>query len=485
MGYWLYSARPHQWFYDPQTDWLYEIEAHVLCYPCHNNQASRAALHRYDSSQYMYVDAVPLTAYRTMIYRTEKSILITGYSKQKQSLQLPSISLRDKLEALPPGHKWAVANAVISVDAPKFIAESIREGTCVAVSDGSYKDDHGTACWVIENGARTHRIYGPLNSPGHPKDHNAYRSELAGMYGITLIVGSITDVFEIQTGKIEMACNGLSALQKCVEPQLVITASIPHFDIIAAICKDISNSSVIWESCHVKGHQDNYIGPLDQWATLNVEMDWRAKKHWLDTNKDPAIQYKIEGEPWSVWFGEHKLCQNIGEEVEEATVGRRLKAYWSKKHFPDGKFDLIDWEVLEKAMKAAPLGNQRWISKHVLGQCGVDKWMKRWKKSNTSKCPRCVEPIEDTTHVWKCSHAEAQQIWQKGMENLQAWMRKKKTDPQLIKVLSESLTSWRKGKPVNTVESNTPGFNKVLQRQQEIGWGALLEGCPALGWVEV
>ena len=33
---------------------------------------------------------------------------------------------------------------------------------------------------------------------------------------------------------------------------------------------------------HVKGHQDNEAGPLDRWATLNVEMDKCAKEFRLE-----------------------------------------------------------------------------------------------------------------------------------------------------------------------------------------------------------
>ena len=44
---------------------------------------------------------------------------------------------------------WPVKNFQATDDGG-FIAEALREGHCVGISDGSFKDEYGTACWVIE-----------------------------------------------------------------------------------------------------------------------------------------------------------------------------------------------------------------------------------------------------------------------------------------------------------------------------------------------
>jgi hypothetical protein len=56
------------------------------------------------------------------------------------------------------------------------------------VSDGSYKDHFGTAAFilVIADDSAT-CIRGRVVTPGDPEDHNAYRSELAGIYALTVI----------------------------------------------------------------------------------------------------------------------------------------------------------------------------------------------------------------------------------------------------------------------------------------------------------
>eukprot|EP00957_Ditylum_brightwellii_P193007 14695517-Ditylum_brightwellii.AAC.1 len=50
-----------------------------------------------------------------------------------------------------------------------------------------------------------------------------------------------------------------------------------QFDIVSAIDHAINISPIPWRWRHVKGHQDNYIGPLDRCASLNVKCDGAAK----------------------------------------------------------------------------------------------------------------------------------------------------------------------------------------------------------------
>eukprot|EP00957_Ditylum_brightwellii_P132879 10133269-Ditylum_brightwellii.AAC.1 len=61
----------------------------------------------------------------------------------------------------------------------------------------------------------------------------------------------------------------------------------------------MKNSPISWEWQHIKGHQDDYSGLLDRFATLNVEMDKRAKaKRSEDEANPPPIQHAIEGKMW-------------------------------------------------------------------------------------------------------------------------------------------------------------------------------------------
>eukprot|EP00957_Ditylum_brightwellii_P095766 7296721-Ditylum_brightwellii.AAC.1 len=76
-----------------------------------------------------------------------------------------------------------------------------------------------------------------------------------------------------------------------------------QFDLILAIDSMIDKSPLVWKWCWVKGHQDEkkkggtwkgfvkkFIGPLDRWAMLNVDMDSAAKKtRQSDVMNSPPI----------------------------------------------------------------------------------------------------------------------------------------------------------------------------------------------------
>jgi len=64
------------------------------------------------------------------------------------------------------------------------LLESLREGSTMAISDGSYKDAFGTAAWTIGDPDTVSLISGRAICPGEATDHDSYRSELACIYSI-------------------------------------------------------------------------------------------------------------------------------------------------------------------------------------------------------------------------------------------------------------------------------------------------------------
>ncbi len=95
-----------------------------------------------------------------------------------------------------------------------ILEEAIKQGTAVAVSDGSYQSDHGAAAWVIESCTSAHRIRGAGQTPGYIQDQGAYCSELFGLWGILYTLKRFTDEHQIKNGQVRIACDGLSALHK-------------------------------------------------------------------------------------------------------------------------------------------------------------------------------------------------------------------------------------------------------------------------------
>ena len=54
-----------------------------------------------------------------------------------------------------------------------------------------------------------------------------------------------------------------------------------QFDVITVIDSKLEASPIQCKWRHIKDHQDDHIGTLDRWATLNVECDQPEKKRCL------------------------------------------------------------------------------------------------------------------------------------------------------------------------------------------------------------
>lgn len=79
-----------------------------------------------------------------------------------------------------------------------------------------------------------------------------------------------------------------------------------------------------------------------------------------------------------------------------------MQSYWTNNHDDrDRWFDEVDWDGIGIAMKRMPVHRQHWISKHVVGECGVNVVMVKRKEKTSDLCKRCGAE-ETTTHVWKC-----------------------------------------------------------------------------------
>eukprot|EP00957_Ditylum_brightwellii_P068969 5234216-Ditylum_brightwellii.AAC.1 len=189
------------------------------------------------------------------------------------------------------------------VDDGAYVAEEISAGKARAVSDGSYMEEGSAAACVIEGPVfGKERIYATTLVPGQTNKHDVYRAELSGIYMMTQVVNSLCKLHNITEGKITLACDGLEAIRKSMSVNTSFSSLSSQFDLLSAIDKAIYESPISWHWRHMKGHQDNYIGPLDRWATLNVLCDSAAKgRRRYDIENPPLLQEEIDGEMWSIF----------------------------------------------------------------------------------------------------------------------------------------------------------------------------------------
>jgi hypothetical protein len=495
LGAWLDADRPWYWFVSPTEERLYERRAQSwYFYPRSGGRPARGHTIRFLRQEFLVLTqtSLPGDLARTVVELQGDKFLSTGLARGMTILPLqddptgPPTLLASPHQSLLPHCHWLIASCDLTEQNSAGIAAALQVGRCIGVSDGSFKEKFGTASWVLLDPSTNCRLMGDLVVPGHPDDQNSYRSELAGIYAMVMILHNICQHFGITTGGVEIGCDGQEALYRCFSPVFHPTPSNPHYDLLAAVHTLRDQCSIQWSFRHVKGHQDNDpMAELDQWARLNIEMDLRAKAHWYDTHETSHdIQYSIPSEPWSVWIQGRKLCSDVRTDLLEYIHGREALTWWDKKgRFKTSTSANVDWEACAQAMRNATITRRHWIAKHAAGWCGVGKMMKLWQEWDTSDCPRCGA-FEDAQHVWQCLAPSVTPVWERSLARLKAWMTSSGTMPGMRDAICFYLHSWRLGQDLLPVQTFSPlfGLRDAIDAQ---GWQAFFEGCLACDWAAI
>ena len=141
--------------------------------------------------------------------------------------------------------KWTV-RSLHCTDKGRHIADAIREGKDIAVCDGSYKEQFGTAGFVIQYGdSKEAWVTGAHVTPGHADDINPYSSELGGILALVAVAEAIAELYNIKDGSVELGCDCQSGITAIFEHEYD-TPKQPHHDIIHETRKKLEYSRITW-----------------------------------------------------------------------------------------------------------------------------------------------------------------------------------------------------------------------------------------------
>jgi hypothetical protein len=118
---------------------------------------------------------LPPTASRATVSIQGVRCRVLNFGKHTPLLPLPPpASIEERIAGLPPELKCAM-DFLSSPDGFEIIALAIANGRCYAVSDGSLKDQCGTAAFTLVTLDDHGRINVVLTVPGTIPDGNSYR----------------------------------------------------------------------------------------------------------------------------------------------------------------------------------------------------------------------------------------------------------------------------------------------------------------------
>ena len=372
---------------------------------------------------------------------------------------------------------------VTETDADKLdsVIEGIRTGNTIGVSDGSFKSRKGTAAFGFLNRTTGKKFRGCLRCPGHALDQSAYRSELVGLAGLIKFVRGLEQDGRVSGDRIEIACDGQSALHQIFRQNRTTKTNTQHYDVIS-YCRDLlTDSTTSWSYRHVKGHRDEFTQNLDEWELLNVEMDWLAKRYWSwDTGPHELscksreagfVTASIDGVP---------IVSTLQKSINQKMGFIRWWNWWSRKQIDDGLQEVnIDFPAIRLAYSSLPVSQKIFVMKQAHGICGVGKWMVKWKESTDGTCARCGHANEDMIHVWKCPESTK---WGEIMGQWNKWLKQRQCPDQDRISFCNEWTRWRENKGSQSLGSCSDRLREAILDQRRIGWDNFSRGFISNKW---
>ncbi len=129
----------------------------------------------------------------------------------------------------------------------KGIATALSLGPLHAVSDGSFKDELGSAAWKITMEESLTWIKGCTTIPRQSFEQCAYQSELGGIYSTVLLLNALCKYYQLTSGTVIFGCDGLGPLQRCFHQWKEPAPGTPHYDFSKAIRHDLKQSPLEWK----------------------------------------------------------------------------------------------------------------------------------------------------------------------------------------------------------------------------------------------
>ena len=492
LGPWIDGARDEwKWFFSPATQLAYCRSYTQPAWKVY--KGIRRAGNIRIMNQFVYKQTshtLPPDAMRAMMLRDRTNankFRLTGWAPDNH-IPEPTFEMQEHAKM-----DWMVQSTYNNQDEEWIVQQLRQNDRIMIVSDGSYHPKHkvGTSAWVITSEADTsRRIYGDNIVPGDACVQCPHRSELSGLIGAVRHIHSICERHNIQTGHIEIGCDGQEAYKIATRYDWKHTTSMGHFDLSSCLHQLLRQSTLHWSFRHVSGHQDKIkaIVDLTIWEQLNMVADAYAKVAlWRHIENDgevvdlPQLHSALPPIKISYLEQDTTIVSNLRKRMTDHIARERLLDYWHTQGRPVRHED-FDKEVFIHAGRNVSIHRQRWLSKWSCGMCGVGKWLERWGDQSHSKCPRCLTDNEDVEHVLLCQHEDATLCWTSGIEEIQEWMRTHNAIPGLAEAVGIRLAQWRNGEEFSELPYFDDMVQNIIRDQDTMGWDHVLFGAVHTTW---
>ena len=485
LGTWT-THTPHgwSWFRNDHTDTVYEQrDTDWISY---SRQPSAGNYAQYAQPQPSAPPDIN-TLCPVSVNKLNAGIRVTSAGSVTTTPIMQPNSLQGLIRKEGSDANWAVKHLQCS-DNGANIAQAIRDGSLIVVSDGSLKQGLGTSAFILEAPNRQHTIRGVNKVPGPITDGNSHRCEMAGIYGALLCIKNLCTLHNITEGHIKMACDNLDAVGS-LDTTYQAHPKHNNFDLTSAVAHIRRELPISITNFHVKAHQKKAWSSLTRTEQLNEMMDKTAKAYWTHlVTADPTspmpqpTPHPIKYEGWQIWHDEQKLTRPTPQNIYD-TIHKPITQFWWRRHgfVSCAQSQTIDWDTTEATMLKLPHKDRLWITKMSSDNYGVGTTLVNWKFATVATCLRCGEQEETTEHVFCCQAAGAREVFQKSLRRLNKKLKLIHTNRVVRHALVNALSKWQQGTR-HILPDNYRDLQQILDAQEQLGWANAFKGLIVKGW---
>jgi hypothetical protein len=159
------------------------------------------------------------------------------------------------------------------------LATAIQNGTAIAISDGSHKNNWGAEAWRLLSSNADKRHWRGLHvTPVRKGDHSAFRSELGGIYTMLVTITLVCEFLDIDQRSVEIGSDCESALYYIFTKDEFIPATTNSFDIIMAAIKVLARLQFQHKHRHIPAHQSITCHEIDTWGQEMMTATQKQKR---------------------------------------------------------------------------------------------------------------------------------------------------------------------------------------------------------------
>jgi hypothetical protein len=216
----------------------------------------------------------------TMIWRRANTTYMPDHHEREHSSASIQYGTFDHYLEAQQQYTWLFRHTLCSI---KFqdLADAIKEGRVIAISDGSHKNKLGTVSWPIMSDTNEDEQWAGLHvTPGRKDDQSDFRSAIWGIYAMSVAIELICKFFHISNQSASFGSDREAALYYIFDRNKKATATTNSFDMIMATRKVLDRPHISFSHHHVPAHQDISRDEMDIWGRANDDCDTDAKAFW-------------------------------------------------------------------------------------------------------------------------------------------------------------------------------------------------------------